>query len=71
MASNFHKIKSRALSIFFHRITIKLEYFDKMLRKMDVTEPDRIDLLYLLLPNHNGSMSSLKGEPITSMFSHE
>lgn len=71
IASSFHKIKCRALSIFFHRITIKLEYFNKILRKMDFTEPDRIDLLYLLLPNHNGSIFSLKWEPITSMFSHE
>lgn len=56
MASNFHKIMRRALSIFFHRITIKLEYLNKILRKVDFTEPDRIDSLYLLLPNHNGSV---------------
>lgn len=51
--------KVQGLSIFFHRITIKLEYLNKILRKVDFTEPDRIDSLYLLLPNHNGSIFSL------------
>lgn len=36
--------------------------------KMDFTEHDRIDLLYLLLPYHNGPVFSLNWEPIPQCF---